>query len=70
MSCGEEQEKNFFIVDFENDAGFLGWFGMSKELYDESEHEEVSYMIMRVIDAWLKRRSFVHNNVEMFKTLC
>jgi len=57
-------------MDFENDHGMVGCFGMDKNQYDEGDHIELAYMLIRVIDAWMKRREFFHQNIEHYKRLC
>lgn len=63
-------KEKFYIVDFENDKGIVGCFGMDKELYDADDHVDLASMVFKIIDAWMKRRDFIHKNVQYYKKLC
>jgi len=63
-------EEEYHIVEFETGEGIVGQLGLDKLLFDEDDHEEVSFMVIRVVDAWLKQRSFVHGHIDQYKQLC
>lgn len=68
MTCIKEEL--FHVVDFENDKGLTGYVGLSKELFDEEDASDLTEMLVRLIDAWMKRREFIHRNIEHYKKLC
>jgi len=61
--------EEYYIVDFEADAGIKGTLKMRKEQFDEADVEFVYQMVCRVVDAWLKRRAFEHSHLELYHTL-
>ena len=63
-------EKLNHVVDFENDQGICGLVGMNKERYDEDDVQDLMDSVLRVIDAWMKRRDFVHRHIEHYQRLC
>ena len=67
--CDEEMEELYHIMDLDNDAGICGSICMSKGLFDEGEHIEFAMMILSVVDSWLRRREFEHNNLELYHIL-
>lgn len=67
MTC---PAKTYHQVEFENDHGITGCLCMKKDLYDEDDQLDLSEIVVRVIDAWIRRREFIHNNIEYYKKLC
>jgi len=63
-------EEDYHIVDFETVEGVIGQIGLDKLSFDEDDHAELSIMVIRVIDSWLKRRNFMHEHIEQYQQLC
>jgi hypothetical protein len=55
------------IIDIEcEQRGIVGELSFDSDKYDELEIMDIGETIMKVVEAWCRRREFVHENIEEY----